>query len=279
MLVSGHVLQRADYLAQVIFVWMVQMVLCVILMYEIINGGTLTVYPNGFVVVVSRFLCAVVLHMSLQNELAQGLNKMKFALNHSYKFKPGLGYVVAFFAGFLQTSMIMSVEIINIFSILSYPDTLNVVICFLALAIIAQFDNYFYEAFGNNQDKALLTSEHYDDLLYTIRRTSSRAGYAAIEPNKLEDPSLDYLKDPQFAPKKWKLSGVTDSDNYICVRFRERSVTNKVLTVIYRMFRCVYVSFWFYFFPFSCLLGSFFIPYYVNKYNGTTAAVDPETTI
>lgn len=94
-------------------------------------------YPYNFWVIISRFMCAIVLHMQLQGELSQALNKMKFALNHSYRFKPGAGYAVAFMSGFLQATMIYSVEIVNIFSILSYGDTLNVVIAFLALAIVA----------------------------------------------------------------------------------------------------------------------------------------------
>jgi hypothetical protein len=72
--------------------------------------------------------------MQLQDELKQGLGKMKFAINHAYKFK---NFSIAFMAGFMQSSMIFAVEFINILSILSYEDTLNVIICFLGLAVIA----------------------------------------------------------------------------------------------------------------------------------------------
>lgn len=73
-LISGHSIQRADYLAQVIFVWITQMMLCVILVVEMVrksvtDSNTLCMYPAGFWVVMSRFLCAIVLHMQLQGEL------------------------------------------------------------------------------------------------------------------------------------------------------------------------------------------------------------------
>lgn len=70
---AGHVVQRADYLAQVIFVYLVQMLLCVILLNEIMFGPdvmtTLGAYPNNYWLIISRFVCAIVLHMCCQDEL------------------------------------------------------------------------------------------------------------------------------------------------------------------------------------------------------------------
>lgn len=95
---------------------------------------------------------------------------MKYALNHSYKFKD---IKVPFMAGAMQASMIMTCEVVNIFCILSRNTTFDVVISFLGLAVIMNFDNNFYTALGANPDKELLTDPGYEDLLWTIRRTSS----------------------------------------------------------------------------------------------------------
>jgi hypothetical protein len=93
----------------------------------------------------------------------------------------------------------------------------------------------------------------------------------------LEDPALDYIREPQFAENDWKLDGVKEGVNYIKISFKDRSFVNKVLMYIYRVYRSIYVSLWFYFFPFLCLLGSFYIPYFVNLIKRTnTAAIDPE---
>ena len=101
-LMSGHVIQRADYLSQVVFVWFVQMLLCSILIWEILNGpDRLTLigaYPADYWLIISRFVCAIVLHMSSNSQLSQGMMKMKYALNHSYKFK---NYKIPFMSGFL----------------------------------------------------------------------------------------------------------------------------------------------------------------------------------
>lgn len=186
-------------MAQTFFVWFSQIALCIIMTIEIFKQGveTIALYPSNYCVIISRFVCSIVLHMQQQNKLRLGLQKMKFAINHSYKFKPGLGYAVAFISGFMQTTMIMCVEIVNIFSILQYQDTMNVVIIFLALAIVSDFDSFFYEALGDNKDKDLIENEgnKYDELLYTVRRTSSAAAKSKIDENKLEDPAWDFLKE------------------------------------------------------------------------------------
>jgi hypothetical protein len=259
-------------------VFLVQILLVILLSLELISQYevTLGVYPPTYWVIISRFVCGIVLHMQLQDELKAGLGKMKFAINHSYKFKPGIGYQVAFMSGLMQASMIMVVEIVNVLVILSYADTLNVVICFCALAIIAEFDNFFYEAIGANKDKELLEFDGFDELLYTIRRTSSSAARGDFEPNKLDDPALDYIRDPKFNTHQWKLDGVKAGDNYIKINFRDRSFMNKVLMCIYRVYRCIYIN-WFYFFPFLCLLGSFYIPFFVNYLRqDNRTAIDPE---
>lgn len=86
-----------------------------------------------------------------------------------------------------------------------------------------------------------------------------------IDGNKIEDPSIDYLKEPQFEVLKFKGLGDVDGDEgYIHIANKERIWSHRILALIYRCFRCVYVSFWFYFLPMVALLGSFYGPYIVN---------------
>lgn len=115
-----------------------------------------------------------------------------------------------------------------------------------------------------------------------IQRTSSKNARGKIDGNKLQDENLDYLRDPKFESQKWKLDGVTtEGDNYIFVNFKSRSFFNKLLAIVYRFYRVVYVSLWYYFLPFAALLGSFFVPYFFEKYRShhdgdTVVKIDPE---
>ena len=111
--------KRALYLSQVIVVWSSQMLLSVLLTYEILSSSNfevLSAYPSSMWIVVSRFICAIVLHMCLQDELIQGLKCMKYVLNHMWRFD---NWKIAFWAGFLQASSIFIIEVVNFLAIMT----------------------------------------------------------------------------------------------------------------------------------------------------------------
>lgn len=49
-------------------------------------------------VMVSRMICVVVMHINLMGKVTQGMNMMKYSLNHTWKFD---GWHFGFIAGFL----------------------------------------------------------------------------------------------------------------------------------------------------------------------------------
>jgi hypothetical protein len=67
-------------------VWIAQMLLASLLIIELTDKDTLMstlgTYPKSKWIVIARFICAVVLHMALQDEIKQGLDIMKYTLNH-----------------------------------------------------------------------------------------------------------------------------------------------------------------------------------------------------
>jgi hypothetical protein len=95
---------------------------------------------------------------------------MKFANNHAYRFE---NYTIAWLAGCMQMIMIVTVEMVNFLVILNSNSILDVMMNFMALAIIAEFDDFFFSALGNDPNKEILTDPAYDDM-FIIRRTSSR---------------------------------------------------------------------------------------------------------
>ena len=62
-----------------------------------------------------RFICSTILHLSLLGEVADGMNNMKYAVNHSYKFT---SLFMSFLPGFMQASAVIWVEIVNLLVIL-----------------------------------------------------------------------------------------------------------------------------------------------------------------
>ena len=67
---------------------------------------------------------------------------MKFALNHSFKFdRP----YIAFFAGLLQSVMVILVTCLNYYIIIALSnEIIDVAKDFIALMIISDFDNMLY---------------------------------------------------------------------------------------------------------------------------------------
>lgn len=61
---------------------------------------------------------------------------------------------------------------------------------------------------------------------------------------------------------------------YIYISFWDRSFFNKVFWVIYRFLRVFYVSFWFYFVPFTVIVGSYIIPLMGDDISRFEAFVD-----
>ena len=97
--------------------------------------------PPSASIVMTRFICGFVLHIYLTSELEQGFTNMKYALNHPWKFEKAK---IAFFAGFLQVSVVYAIEIVNCVLMLANNTHRDIVVNFIVLVIISQFDDFFY---------------------------------------------------------------------------------------------------------------------------------------
>lgn len=73
----------------------------------------------------------------------------------------------------MQTVIVTSVETVNIIIILTSTDPVNIVYNFIALAVIAEFDDFVYSALRNEPMKILIKSEVTENVLI-IRHTTSK---------------------------------------------------------------------------------------------------------
>ena len=136
------------------------------------------------------------MHIKLAPELNQAMNIMKYSVNHSWKFDY---YRIAFFAGFLQAIMVISVEVINFVNLLLTNQILEIVMNFLALAVIADFDDFFYNALFDNQFKRVITdSETYGNFLLIQTTTSKEARFNVFENRIIRQEVENVHKDLLF---------------------------------------------------------------------------------
>ena len=197
--------------------------------------------------VLARFVCGIVLHMLLSTELEQGLIMMKYAVNHPWKF---INYRHAFLSGFMQTIMVVGVEIVNFLAVLDQTSFSEIVMNFTALVIISEFDDFFFNAYKDEDLKDAITNDGdvYKELLM-IRRTSSIDAKPHSNQNIMTQEHCERENFNQELPR------------YIYVDFcKGRSCCNKMLFVIYKVLKCLYTSAWFYFMPYATIICSYTIP-------------------
>jgi hypothetical protein len=94
-------------------------------------------------VLLTRFACALALHMYMQSEWASGMGNMKLAISHSYRFS---NPTEAFLIGLLQVMSAALIEVANVLQVITNYGVIDVVMNFMALAILADFDNIFFSA-------------------------------------------------------------------------------------------------------------------------------------
>jgi len=149
-----------------------QAVLVVMLFKQLINDnwGQFTKIIDNIFLLMMRFICATILHLSLLDETYTAMQCMKFAVNHSYLF---YDFKLAFISSFFQTTIVIAVETVNIALICQGNDPLEVVLNFIALAVIAEFDNFLFNSLRNESMKHLTETGVCSKILI-IRHTTSK---------------------------------------------------------------------------------------------------------
>lgn len=90
--------------------------------------------------------------------MRNGLDMMKYCAMHYDKFEnPGRAFVI----GFTQMAMIVLVEVINLWNLSNITEggTYSIMFDFIALGIIAEFDDYFIELYKSTSLEQLLAAE------------------------------------------------------------------------------------------------------------------------
>lgn len=102
----------------------------------------------------------------MREEQEQGLMKMKYPLNHSYLFEYPLRSALY---GFTQFLIGMFVEVINFVLVLAADNAMDVVLNFVALQAIAQFDEFLSKQLASEPLMDLVSN-----LELKVERTTSR---------------------------------------------------------------------------------------------------------
>ena len=160
---------------------------------------------------------------------------MQYCVNHPYMFH---NWYKAFAIATLQHISVQFVELLTVVYILVSDYPLSIVANFFVLTVITQFEQFIYSALGQDPFKTLLDDE-VKDKVFIIQHTTS---------NRVLPGELSKVKD--------------EDGNYrpLQIKFGDRTPINKLLFVFYRICRAWYVSWYFYFQPFSVFILAVMIP-------------------
>lgn len=127
----------------------------------------------------------------------------------------------------------------NIEIILTSLTPTDIVYNFIALAVIAEFDDFVYESLRSESMKKLVEADVTERVLVVKHTTSKKC-------------------------KEWEKSTVWDEDNQcfrpLKVSWSDRTCGNKCWYCVYKVQRMFYVSLYFYFIPFSTIILTCIIP-------------------
>lgn len=96
--------------------------------------------PTGQIVI-CRSILAIFMHFLIDADLTQGLDMMKYALNHPWKFRR---WYMACLIGLTQFGMAFMTEYVSIQVILSTSTYIDAVKDFIALIVVNELDNYLF---------------------------------------------------------------------------------------------------------------------------------------
>jgi len=86
-------------------------------------------------------MTGIIMHINMNNDIKLGMGKMKYALNHKWKFER---WELAFFSGFCQMVIVIFVTLICYSLIIFNDDIISILQDFLAVEVISKLAFYFY---------------------------------------------------------------------------------------------------------------------------------------
>ena len=99
--------------------------------------------PSSMAVLSTRFVCSIMMHLQVSADVSQGLQMMKYLVNHGEEFSaPRLAFTV----GMLQFLTGFVTELVCIIFLGSLNNPIGVIIRFIALGSIAKYDNFYVAA-------------------------------------------------------------------------------------------------------------------------------------
>ena len=81
------------------------------------------------------------MQMNINYEAANAMKMMKYAMNHPWKFR---SWGQAYWVGLFQTTVLNTCEFVNLVLLTTNHSMLDIIMNFLAIVVITEFDDAFF---------------------------------------------------------------------------------------------------------------------------------------
>ena len=235
--------------------------------------------PTGHIVI-CRSILAIFMHFLIDADLTQGLDMMKYALNHPWKFRR---WYMACLIGLTQFAMAFMTEYVSIQVILSTSTYIDAVKDFIALIVVNELDNYlfnyqhkddFHKIIVDGEIEVGTISLSLKDILKVETTTSYRPDQDDrnnAEPlSKLEpiykNEAVGMEESKSESPYTEKTCCSSERPILATTKFSDRKFLNKVIRILYLVLKISYMSIWFYWGGYIVPIASYVYPYDSDKH-------------
>ena len=125
-----------------VFIFIMQMALIYFLLF-FSKFSQATFVVASFPILVTRFICSIILHMQMTGEVYQGINIFKFGLYRTTSWDRRAPITLV---GFMQMTSCITTEIVNLMLICTLTDVNDIIMNFVALVAISKIDNVYAES-------------------------------------------------------------------------------------------------------------------------------------
>lgn len=148
------------------------------------NTGVHLLPAETYYVVIPRLVSSIMMHLNVEPDIRQGIELMKYAINHPWKFRTikknyaketadQIDYTgvkrrafCAFLLGFNQATIAIVAELLVIFFLNSLSSLLLIIMKYVSFAAVVKFDDMYAAALSNHA----ITSTANCKLFITNRR-------------------------------------------------------------------------------------------------------------
>ena len=245
--------EKSKYFMTASFIFVLQMILIILLASDMMFGDRMMLKAD-FPTLLVRFVCAIILHIQVEKEIAQSIQMMKYYINHIKHFTRNYKEEVSackwenfevtrtderdstywepFVIANMQLIASISTELINIVLMCSQDNIPDTVMNFFALSVIHEIDDLYSQSLSDFKLRGVI-----DDLPEITETTTMWLHGKSVE-----------VEEGKFENLEWTRG-------------------QRILRFYYKIWRTLYCGFYYYFMPMLVIVFTYTAKVWTNEAN------------